>query len=69
MQQCRPGSRRPEVLKTCHRDLLADNVLPTGDNALCIIDWENSGPADPSQDLACVLFQCAAGDGDRAQTL
>jgi thiamine kinase-like enzyme len=33
----------PEMLQTCHRDLWADNVLPTADGAVCVIDWENSG--------------------------
>jgi len=33
----------PEVLRTCHRDLWADNVLPTADGGVCVIDWENSG--------------------------
>jgi Ser/Thr protein kinase RdoA (MazF antagonist) len=45
----------PEMLQTCHRDLWADNVLPTADGGVCVIDWENSGPADPSQELGCVL--------------
>ncbi len=40
----------PESLQTCHRDLWADNVRPAGDGGLCVIDWENSGPADPSQE-------------------
>ena len=50
------------MLQTCHRDLWADNVLPTADGGVCVIDWENSGPADPSQELGCVLFEFARGD-------
>jgi Ser/Thr protein kinase RdoA (MazF antagonist) len=59
----------PRTPRTCHRDLWADNVLPTGDGGLCVIDWENSGPADPSQELACVLFEFARGDAGRVRAL
>jgi len=52
----------PELLRTCHRDLWADNLLPTADGDVCVIDWENSGPADPSQELGCVLFEFARTD-------
>ena len=46
----------PQTVQTCHRDLWADNVLPTADGGVCVIDWENSGPADPSQELGvCAL--------------
>jgi aminoglycoside phosphotransferase (APT) family kinase protein len=56
-------------VQTCHRDLWADNVLPTADGGVCVIDWENSGPADPSQELACVLFEFARSDRGRARAL
>jgi thiamine kinase-like enzyme len=59
----------PTLLRTCHRDLWADNVLPTVDGAVCVIDWENSGPADPSQELGCVLFEFARADSGRARAL
>jgi Ser/Thr protein kinase RdoA (MazF antagonist) len=59
----------PEVLQTCHRDLWADNVLPTADGGVCVIDWENSGPADPSQELGCVLFEFARTDPGRVRAL
>lgn len=59
----------PEVLQTCHRDLWADNVLPTADGGLCVIDWENSGPADPSHELGCVLFEFARTDPGRVRAL
>ena len=52
----------PEMLQTCHRDLWADNLLPTAGGGVCVIDWENSGPADPSQELGCVLFEFARAD-------
>jgi Ser/Thr protein kinase RdoA (MazF antagonist) len=59
----------PHVLQTCHRDLWADNVLPTKEGGLCVIDWENSGPADPNQELGCLLFEFARGDAGRAREL
>ena len=59
----------PQVLTTCHRDLWADNLLPTADGGVCVIDWENSGPADQSQELACVLFEFAHTDPGRGRAL
>jgi thiamine kinase-like enzyme len=59
----------PSDLQTCHRDLFADNILRTTAGPLCVIDWENSGLADPSQELAVVLFEFACGDVDRARRL
>jgi aminoglycoside phosphotransferase (APT) family kinase protein len=50
-------------------DLWADNVLPTADGGVCVIDWENSGPADPSHELGCVLFEFARADPGRARAL
>ncbi len=59
----------PETLQICHRDLWAANVLPTADGGVCVIDWENSGPADPDQELGCVLFEFARQDAGRACAL
>jgi Ser/Thr protein kinase RdoA (MazF antagonist) len=59
----------PTNLRTCHRDLWADNLLPTAEGGVCVIDWENSGPADPAQELACVLFEFARDDPGRARAL
>jgi hypothetical protein len=59
----------PSALQTCHRDLFADNVLRRSDGGLCVIDWENSGLADPSQELAVVLIEFATGDVERARLL
>lgn len=59
----------PSQLQTCHRDLFADNLLATRDGGACVIDWENSGLADPSQELAVVLFEFAARDAARAREL
>jgi aminoglycoside phosphotransferase (APT) family kinase protein len=59
----------PQMLQTCHRDLWADNVLATSGGGLCVIDWENSGPADPSQELGCVLFEYTRADPGRTRAL
>jgi Ser/Thr protein kinase RdoA (MazF antagonist) len=59
----------PCELRMCHCDLWADNVLltPTGD--LCVIDWDNCGPADPSHELACAVFEYGQGDAGRMRAL
>jgi aminoglycoside phosphotransferase (APT) family kinase protein len=59
----------PRLVQACHRDLWADNVLPTADGGVCVIDWENSGPADPSHELGCVLFEFARADPGRVRAL
>jgi len=60
---------RPRILQTCHRDLWADNVLPTADRGVCVIDWENSGPEDLDHELGCVLFEFGRSDAGRARAL
>jgi aminoglycoside phosphotransferase (APT) family kinase protein len=59
----------PEAVTTCHLDLWADNLLRTAEGGVCVIDWENSGPADPSQELGYVLFEFARSDPGRAHDL
>jgi Ser/Thr protein kinase RdoA (MazF antagonist) len=59
----------PSTLQTCHCDLWADNLLATTDGGLCVIDWDNSGPADPHHELGCVLFEFARFDPGRARSL
>lgn len=61
--------RAPTQLQACHRDLFADNVLSTPNAELCVIDWENSGLADPSQELAVVLFEYTRGHSERGRLL
>ncbi len=61
--------RPPTDLVTCHRDLWADNVLPTADGGVCVIDWEGCGPASRDQELGCVLFEFGRTDPGRARAL
>ena len=59
----------PSNVQTCHRDLFADNVLRTPSGAVCVIDWENSGLADPSQELGLVLFEFGGHTSQRTRAL
>ncbi len=59
----------PKTLRTCHRDLWADNVRSTATGGLCVFDFDNAGLADPSRELALVLFEFCSGRPNRAQTL
>ena len=59
----------PANLQTCHRDLFADNILRTAAGSLCVIDWENSGLADPGQELCLVLFDYGCGSPQRCRDL
>ena len=47
----------PRDLRTCHRDLWADNVRRTRDGGLCVFDFDDAGLADPSQELALILVE------------
>jgi Ser/Thr protein kinase RdoA (MazF antagonist) len=38
----------PTSLQSCHRDLWADNMLPTPTGGVCVIDWENLRTRGPS---------------------
>ncbi|MGC4110641.1 MAG: aminoglycoside phosphotransferase family protein [Nocardioides sp.] len=57
------------ALRTCHLDLWSDNLRGTPDGHLCVIDFENAGPADPSRELAMVLFEFGQGDPLRQRRL
>ncbi len=59
----------PHDVRTCHRDLWADNVRGRPEGGLVVLDWENSGPADPAQELAVVLFEFGCGDVTRMRRL
>jgi Ser/Thr protein kinase RdoA (MazF antagonist) len=56
----------PRDLRTCHRDLWADNVRRTRDGGLCVFDFDNAGLADPAQELALILVEYCATDPRRA---
>ena len=58
-----------EAVQVCHRDLWADNVLRSPDDGLVVLDWENSGPADPAGELGMVLFEFGQGDSGRMRDL
>jgi hypothetical protein len=59
----------PRALRTCHRDLWADNVRRVGDGRLCVFDFDNAGLADPSQELALILVEYAGRDRARASVI
>jgi Ser/Thr protein kinase RdoA (MazF antagonist) len=59
----------PSRLQNCHRDLWADNMLPTPDGRICVIDWENCGLADPSQEVPMALVDFGGDDQSRIAAL
>lgn len=59
----------PRRLLVCHRDLWADNVLAGPDGRPWVVDFENIGPADPSHELAMVLFEFGLDDPARVRAL
>lgn len=59
----------PAHLQHLHLDLWADNVRATGSGGLCVLDWDNSGAGDPSQELASMLTEFCEGSPVRARLL
>jgi thiamine kinase-like enzyme len=59
----------PRDVRTCHRDLWADNLRSTTSGDLCLIDWEDCGLADPSMELATVVWEFGRSDPARARSL
>lgn len=55
----------PRHLQNCHRDLWADNLLPSTEGELCVLDWENCGLEDPAQEIPMVLFEFGGGSERR----
>jgi Ser/Thr protein kinase RdoA (MazF antagonist) len=56
----------PRELRTCHRDLWADNVRRAEGGGLCVFDFDDAGLADPSQELAVILVEYGAEPGRAA---
>jgi thiamine kinase-like enzyme len=56
-------------VQTCHLDLWFDNLRATPNGELCLLDWDNCGPGDPSRELALVLFDFARTSPERTATL
>ena len=54
--------RSPATLRTCHRDLWADNLRAEPGGELCLIDWDNAGLGDPAGEVALVLFEFGRND-------
>jgi Ser/Thr protein kinase RdoA (MazF antagonist) len=63
--------RPPGPTQLCHRDLWAGNIRfsPDGPDGLCVIDWDNCGPAEAVQELAMPLFDFCQRDPGRARAL
>jgi Ser/Thr protein kinase RdoA (MazF antagonist) len=59
----------PRSLRTCHRDLWADNLRRTPLGGLFVVDFDNAGLADPSQELAQVLVEYTTADPRRAPVI
>ncbi len=53
----------------CHLDLWADNVRGTPEGGVCVIDFDNAGPGDPSRELAMAVFEFARTDQSRVEDL
>ncbi len=60
--------RAPHGEQFCHRDLWPDNLKATA-RGLCVIDWDNAGPAEATQELAMVIVGFWQGDPDRVRLL
>jgi thiamine kinase-like enzyme len=56
-------------IQTCHLDLWSDNLRRTTTGDLCIIDFDNAGPADPSREIGMLLFELGQGDAAREHRL
>jgi Ser/Thr protein kinase RdoA (MazF antagonist) len=59
----------PAGVRFCHCDLWADNVRAGPGERLYVIDWDNSGAADPGQELAMALYEYGRTDPGRARAV
>lgn len=58
-----------DPIQLCHADLWADNLRPTPGAGACVIDFDNTTPADPARELAMVLFEFGGLDQARLRDL
>jgi len=56
----------PARVTTCHRDFHGENVRRTANGPLVVLDWENSGPAQPERELAGLLWDLGEGAAEAA---
>jgi aminoglycoside phosphotransferase (APT) family kinase protein len=54
-----PPSTPPVI---CHRDFNPDNVFPSADGDLVVLDWENAGPLSPERELGYAVFTWCADE-------
>ncbi len=59
----------PTSLRTCHRDLFAENLRLTAAGDICVLDWDDCGLGDTSHELAVILFEYSAGIPERAHAI
>ncbi len=50
----------PGRLATCHCDVNVENVRRRQGGGIAVLDWENSGPAQPERQRAAILADLAA---------
>jgi aminoglycoside phosphotransferase (APT) family kinase protein len=50
----------PALMRICHRDLNTENVRRAAGGGVIVLDWENSGPAQPERELAAIVCDLAA---------
>lgn len=55
------GRHRPAI--RCHRDFNPENVALDANGRVVVVDWENSGPVAPEQELASVLAEFVPDPG------
>lgn len=54
----------------CHLDLWSDNVRRrASDGTACVIDFDNAGAADPSREVAMVVFEFGQDDAARQRAV
>ncbi len=57
------------AVQTCHLDLWADNVRRTPAGRICVFDFDQAGPGDPSGELGMLLVDLGCGEVGRMRAL